>query len=101
MHFIESTAFIPWLIFHIIVGGVIGAVINVKKGHNGLVGFLGGALLGVFLVWLFLLQKDSKKGLGLKKCPFCAEYVKREATVCKHCGKDLPLPSPAGVRQSP
>lgn len=24
-----------------------------------------------------------------KKCPHCAEYVKREAVVCKHCGRDL------------
>jgi len=30
-----------------------------------------------------------------KKCPFCAEQVKAEAVVCKHCGKDIPrvLPS--------
>jgi len=23
-----------------------------------------------------------------KNCQFCAEYVKPEATLCKHCGKD-------------
>lgn len=58
----------------------------------GLGGFVGG-LVGV--LFAALRSSDSgqaeKNGVSAnhKKCQFCAEVVKIEASKCKHCGSDL------------
>ena len=46
-------------------------------------------MLGPFAVLMFAVSgiTSSKEQ---RKCPFCAEWIKPEATVCKHCRKDLP-----------
>jgi large-conductance mechanosensitive channel len=33
-----------------------------------------------------LIKKDNE---SLVKCPFCAEYIKTEAQICRFCGKDV------------
>jgi hypothetical protein len=40
-----------------------------------------------------LSHRRDTESLPSRKCPFCAEMIKRDAIVCKHCGRDLqPLP---------
>jgi hypothetical protein len=71
-----------------VIGGIVGAMIGQKKGRTGEGGALG-AILGP-LGWLVVaLGPDYKAENETMKCPFCAELVKREAKICKHCGKEL------------
>jgi hypothetical protein len=35
------------------------------------------------IIHLLLLPRKNRK------CPMCAEYVRSEAKVCKHCGRDI------------
>jgi hypothetical protein len=87
---------------------VLGAMIGSSKGRGG-AGFVLGLLLGPLGVIITLFLKENTEKVEAealasgdsRKCPFCAELVKVEAKLCKHCGKDLPaldvLPDDAPV----
>jgi hypothetical protein len=46
-------------------------------------------LLGLIAAAIALIMKSLAPG-DRQKCPFCAEFIKREAVVCRYCGRDLP-----------
>ena len=79
-----------------IICGVVASVIASSKGGNGLLGFIVGVLLGPFgIIIAFFMGDQAKKEEATvqqgaaKKCPRCAELVKRDALVCKHCGHEF------------
>lgn len=76
---------------------LIPAFIAKNKGRSFGAWYVYGVLLFIVaLIHSLLISKRpiNKSELelreeGLKKCPYCAEYIKTEAKVCRFCGKDL------------
>ncbi len=91
-----------------ILCGIVAAAIYSQKGRSGGVGLLGGFMLGPIGVILALISSKNEKGIEqkkissglMKKCPYCAEVIKAEATVCRYCGKEMPAVVEVEPKQS-
>ena len=76
------------IIFWCCVNAVIGYAIGKHKNEVG-AAITVLILFGPIGWFLIVLSRGN-----LRKCPFCAEQVKPEAVLCKHCGNKLPPPEP-------
>lgn len=78
---------------------LIPAFIARSKGRSFLIWYLYGVILWIVALIHSLVIKPYDEVLAaqgqLIKCPYCAEYVKAEAAVCKYCRNELPVLSPS------
>ncbi|MCI0443021.1 hypothetical protein L0152_07370 [bacterium] len=70
--------FLAWPLF-----AIVGYYIGQKKGINPVIATIAGAMLGPFVLGMYLLTPE-----GIK-CPRCAEWIKQGAVFCKHCKYEL------------
>lgn len=90
--------FICWIILAILCGSFAS-----KRGRDGGRWFFIALIFSPLIGFIGLLISDDKQpeialnnavnNKELKKCLYCAELIKTEATKCKHCGADLPAPA--------
>lgn len=88
-----------------LVMATVCAVIASAKGYSGPGWFLYGFLIWpVALVHVLVKQPTPEKLRertgDTRQCPFCAEMIKPQAVVCRHCGRDLPAPPAAAAGAS-
>jgi hypothetical protein len=67
------------------------ATIAERKGRSWPTFFVLSLVLPVisWIIVAVISTDTSTLRSGTKKCPKCAEVVKEEAVLCKHCGSDL------------
>jgi hypothetical protein len=71
---------VAWLVLSVLV-----AVLADARGRSGVGFFLMALSLSPLVAFVWVMV-----ALGGKKCPHCAERIKREARVCRYCGNSVP-----------
>jgi hypothetical protein len=95
-----------WFVIVVLIG-LIPAAIAKNKGRSFGAWWLYGSLLFIIALPHALIMGPDRESLerrrvseeGLRKCPYCAELVKSEATICRYCQRELPPVEPVTVTE--
>lgn len=85
------------LVLWVVLSGAVATTAD-NRGRFGLAWFIGSLIFSPLICFLLLMASPKNqdkidsiaiKNGSMKKCPRCAEIIKRDALVCKHCGHEL------------
>jgi hypothetical protein len=81
------------IIFSVLVG-----LVASSKGRSGFffLALILSPIIGLIIALVVpknneMVESKAIENGGMRKCPSCAELVKSEAKICKHCQSDLEI----------
>jgi len=80
-----------------VIGGFVMVPLVARAGGSGLAAGFAAFLAPVASLFVCLARDTSAAAAvergehgAYRKCPYCAEAIRREAIKCKHCGSEVP-----------